>query len=456
MDILNRIMNFRNKLKYLLILLSLAWSFVVCAHPHSFVDVQATIKTDTSGIKQIEFLWVQIDPFGEDMSSGSREQYLKWCRMWLNEHIVNDNYCCSVFVNNRQIKANKFTLNKIELLPQQNQIQFSITLDVSIPVSPEPTTVDILMEDKDYYVAFCWLDKKTSFSGNEDLIRNVKAINDDQTLHFIVAPATCEINEALPDSPTSARKNRKWLPNSFLKEQFYWNRKIHKYLQALKIEFSWSIFLLLFGGASVYGIFHAAGPGHGKGLIAAYFLSGKHSAIEIIKTATLITLMHTGTALFLVLLFYFSLSIIPPYLRIKVQSFLNFTLALAIITLGGSMFVKNIKGETASHGISNNGNTLLLLAGMLPCPLSIVIMLGCIATGIWQVGLFLIFGISLGTFAVLVTVASLCHYSSNSVPAFLKLRGINQKVLHSFLNWLKYTLIIFSGCILAVLNWPDI
>ena len=447
------IMQFKNSLKHILTALLFIICFAVYAHPHSFIDVQATIKIDSKGINQIDFLWTQNDPFGDNMNSYEPRQYVDWCRMWLDEHIVNDNYCCSVFVNNRKIAANKFILKQVKLLQEENRILFNIILNVTIPVKDKPVTVDILMEDDDYYVAFSWLKDKIGFSGGKNLIRNVKLVNDNQTLHFGIVPPACKIDKT-SEITSSAHKSGKLLPGGFLKEQVDWNRKIHHYLQKLKKEYRWSTFLLLFAAASAYGVFHAAGPGHGKGLIAAYFLSGGHSVTDIIKITLLVTLLHTGTAFILVLFFYFSINIVPPYLRVKVQSYLSFALALAVIVLGGFMLANSLRRKADARALPKNDKNLLWLAGIFPCPQSIVIMLGCIAAGIWQIGVFLVLGISLGTFAVLVTVAGICYCSSKSIPAFLNRKQINHKYLYSFLEWLKCALIIFSGGILALLNWP--
>ena len=441
------------KIKFLFAIILLSLCYLCFSHPHSFVDVEAQIHVSENGIKQIKFLWIQNDPFGEDMNTSDSAQYLKWCKMWLKEHITNDNYCCNVFINNKKIKAEKFTLDKIKLVPQKNEILFYITLNISIPITNKVNVVDIVMEDEDYYVAFTWLKDKVTFSGNREFIRNLRLTNEDQNLHFLLAPTTCEINEALPEySPR--KQSGKWLPSTFLKAQFKWNRQIHKHLQSLKIKFSWGILFLLFGAASAYGIFHAAGPGHGKSLLAAYFLTGKHSLVDIPKMAFGVTMIHTGAAFLLIILFYLSLSIIPPYQRVKVQSYLSFAMAISIILLGIYLIFRTSKSKDQNKTERPKDKHLLLLAGMFPCPQSVAIMLGCMAAGVWQIGLFMVAGVALGTFAVLVTTASICFFSSNTIPEFLTNKNIKQQPLSTILKWLKCVIIIFSGCVLAILNWP--
>ncbi len=431
--------------------LLLFFSFAAFAHPHSFVDVQATVKTDAKGIKQIDFLWIQNSPFGDDMFQYEPRKYIEWCREWMDEHILNDNYCCSIFVNNRKIQADKFTLNQVKLLQKENQIKFYITLDLSIPVKAEPCTVDIVMEDKDYYVAFYWLGDKVTFTGDKKLVRGIKFVNDNQTLQFCLAPPGCEINKVKVTSGASV--SGRWLPGNFLKQQADWNRKIHNYLQTLKTKFSWTIFLLLFGAALAYGMFHAAGPGHGKGLIAAYFLSGGHSIFDVFKITLLITLLHTGTAFLLILVFYFSMSFVSPNMRVKVQAYLSFIMALGIIVLGCLMLVYSFKRKD-DRPVSLHCRKIIFFAGVFPCPQSIAIMLGCMAAGIWRIGVCLVLGISIGTFAVLLTIAIICHCSSRPIPYFMEKRKINHKYPRYVLEWVKCALIIFSGLILAALNWP--
>ena len=57
--------------------------------------------------------------------------------------------------------------------------------------------------------------------------------------------------------------------------QYQLNSYISTTIRSLNEDNSFSTSLLILGIAFLYGLIHAAGPGHGKALVAFYFTSNK-------------------------------------------------------------------------------------------------------------------------------------------------------------------------------------
>lgn len=64
--------------------------------------------------------------------------------------------------------------------------------------------------------------------------------------------------------------------------------------------FSFSSLLILLSVSFIYGIVHSAGPGHGKSLVASFFIKEEHPLKKSFTLAVIISLIHTGSAIIFV------------------------------------------------------------------------------------------------------------------------------------------------------------
>ncbi len=84
-------------------------------------------------------------------------------------------------------------------------------------------------------------------------------------------------------------------------QQHAFYRKLAKAVKRIKSDYTfeaaWSLIVLSF----LYGIFHAAGPGHGKTVISAYLLANEEQVKRGIMLAVLSSLMQAVTAIVIVM-----------------------------------------------------------------------------------------------------------------------------------------------------------
>ena len=62
--------------------------------------------------------------------------------------------------------------------------------------------------------------------------------------------------------------------------QYQLNMFISKTIRSINDENSLTLSLTIIGVAFLYGLIHAAGPGHGKAVVALYFGDGKKGSIK--------------------------------------------------------------------------------------------------------------------------------------------------------------------------------
>jgi ABC-type nickel/cobalt efflux system permease component RcnA len=239
--------------------------------------------------------------------------------------------------------------------------------------------------------------------------------------------------EAASDSvaaPGAARRVGIWL----VTQQRQVNRLINTQLAAIKRGENdgalWGGLLIAF----LYGVFHVAGPGHGKTVIAGYFLGHHASWGRGIAMACWMALSHVVAAIAIVLVLHVILShsFATP---VDEMMWLRFVSYGAIVLIGLAMLVETWRGKAVigcshdhgnhdhgchshhdhdhgghshddhrhehqghSHTISLRGDQSLLAiaAGFVPCSGAILILVFCLTNSlIWQ-GVVMTLMIALG------------------------------------------------------------
>ena len=191
----------------------------------------------------------------------------------------------------------------------------------------------------------------------------------------------------------------------------------------------------LLGAAFIYGVIHAAGPGHGKAVATSYMLHGKRSAKEGILFGNLVAFSHGLSGIFIVLLLKWVIDVrFSTGLRdaTKLTSQVSFSLiAILGLFLIVSGIRSSIKGESDKLKASSKAPTLFAAVsfGMIPCPGVVTAML--LAMGLHQahLGVLTALAITLGmavttSAVVLLVVAGKNASSRISILSSPRLPGI--------------------------------
>ena len=226
-----------------------------------------------------------------------------------------------------------------------------------------------------------------------------------------------------PSKTTSAKKMTTSAPNAVYFKLAMAQKKLRTRLSSMMKEVKKTgSFLPLFPLvliAFVYGIVHAAGPGHGKALAVSYLVSRGRKALDGFYVGSFIAILHGISAICLVLFLKFILnkSIMGPLEDItwitKITSY-SFILGIGII-----LTIKNLYGWYQNMGVRRDhysgkyatrptGSLSTALAvGMIPCPGTVLIMLFALSINMIGIGIILAAAQTLGmalTISVIGTI----------------------------------------------------
>lgn len=177
----------------------------------------------------------------------------------------------------------------------------------------------------------------------------------------------------------------------------------------------------------LYGVIHALGPGHGKSLVAAYFLGNNRSLFKAFGIASLIGVVHTFSAFLLTFVIYF---ILNTYLNTYFADLESVTIrisAVIIIVIALYLLYKKLpkrekkqpmwstsqpNQHQSSCGCSACQSTstdlgIILSAGIVPCPGTITIFVFSLSLGAYFVGFLSAVFMSIGMSIVIFTAALL-------------------------------------------------
>ncbi|HEX8969248.1 MAG TPA: hypothetical protein VF937_15295 [Chloroflexota bacterium] len=192
-----------------------------------------------------------------------------------------------------------------------------------------------------------------------------------------------------------------------------------------------TVILLAVSGAALLGAIHAASPGHGKSIMAAYIVGTRGTMVHASALALSVTLAHTTGVLALGLLTILASNLIFPE---RLYPWLTLVSGALVVVVGARFLVLALRGRAAasadhhhphdhSHphpaGHSHAGEpaglaptwrslvALGLAGGIVPSGSALVVLLSSLALGRLGFGLVLIVAFGLGMAVVLVTTGVL-------------------------------------------------
>ncbi|MFY8105536.1 MAG: nickel/cobalt transporter [Elstera sp.] len=198
-------------------------------------------------------------------------------------------------------------------------------------------------------------------------------------------------------------------------------RTFRRLLIDLRDGGSWLTLLTAVGAAFLYGVFHAAGPGHGKMLVISYFLGREARLGEGVGMGVRIALTHVASALLIVaaLFLLFDGKPAPDFESSREIRLIAYA---GIIALGLWFLLEAAErvrtgraadcGHDHSHDHHHHGHghdqaslspsdrwrarLTGWMAGAVPCTGAIIVLIFCAANGLWLVGLLMVSAIAVG------------------------------------------------------------
>ncbi len=176
-----------------------------------------------------------------------------------------------------------------------------------------------------------------------------------------------------------------------------------------------------------FGALHALEPGHGKTLVAAYFVGVKGTARHALLLGLTIAVTHTVGVLAIGLVTLYGSKFILPE---QLYPWLGLASGLLVVGLGLRLLASRLPSRKAhAHGHQHHGHShhrteeegsplpwkglvaLGLADGLVPSPSTLVVLLAAISLDRIGIGLLLIVAFSAGLAAVLAMVSLLLVYA---------------------------------------------
>ena len=173
-------------------------------------------------------------------------------------------------------------------------------------------------------------------------------------------------------------------------------------LNAFAATRDWAALFLILPLGIVFGAVHALTPGHGKTVLASYLVGSRLAVLRGLGVAGALALTHVGSAVILALT---AAPLITRTLGDAGQAPLLEALSRGLLGLIGLWFlVRAIWGQAHQH---HEGVMVGVIAGLIPCPLTLFAMFLALARGVPEAGLTFALSMFLGVSLTLAVVAGL-------------------------------------------------
>lgn len=165
----------------------------------------------------------------------------------------------------------------------------------------------------------------------------------------------------------------------------------------------WSLLVNFIPWGVAFGAAHALTPGHSKTLLA-FFVTGSGSNLAPgLRTAATLATTHVSISVLIVLL---GLPIVSVSVRDVGQSDLLETLSRGLLGFVGVWLIVSAI-RTPGARVSHHGTAFGITAGLIPCPLTLLVMTYATARGVPEAGVAFAGMMLAGVALVLGTVAGL-------------------------------------------------
>jgi len=156
--------------------------------------------------------------------------------------------------------------------------------------------------------------------------------------------------------------------------QYSLNQFISSHIRAINDDSSIFMSATILGIAFLYGLIHAAGPGHGKSIVGFYFSGQKEKKKnykEAFEMGYFIAIVHTASALITTFILYFIISkMFYKHFRDSYDTIMHIS-SIMIILVGLYIIYEAYKNKNEEEQIGKKVKSkymVALSAGIVPCP----------------------------------------------------------------------------------------
>jgi ABC-type nickel/cobalt efflux system permease component RcnA len=425
------------------------------------VDVNMSLNIENKNLKKINFVWTFSDIYTKELTS----QYDKN----KNNKLDEDELEKILEIKNNYL-SNKNMLTEIKLLTPKKGAKtlapkykdMKINIKDNILIYTFNSVVDEHISDNSQ-LSFSFQDNEGYFSFIvSGFSTDTKDIYYTKNLYLFTANILFSYT---PFEQTTQKTQTNTTPKD-IEEDFFTQENILKksieriksLFESIKDESNPIAYITLLFFAYMYGIIHALGPGHGKTLVASYFLTNERSYTKALVVSIAIGVVHTFSAFLLTVVIYFFLDVLFAQFVDDTVNVTTKLSALIIIFIALYLLIKKHYAykelKRAQYNFSSSPHpqtcacasckvdkdstdaALIISAGIIPCPGTITIFIFTLSLGLYTAGFLSALTMSFGMSTII--------FFSAVLSVFFRKKTTNTSA--GFKKFLEYTsLLIILG-----------
>jgi nickel/cobalt exporter len=219
-------------------------------------------------------------------------------------------------------------------------------------------------------------------------------------------------------------------------------RSIGEDLSAFATTRSWSALLFVLPLGVAFGALHALTPGHGKTVLASYLVGSRLAVMHGLTVVGALAITHIGSAVVLALA---AAPLITRTLGGVGRAPLLEDLSRGLLGLIGLWLLSRaIRGRPHRHG-EGTGIMVGVVAGLIPCPLTLFAMFLALARGVPEAGLTFAVSMMLGVGLTLTVVAILVITARARFAALVAGHGGSIERLSRLLEGMTGAILLLIG-----------
>jgi len=434
---------------------------------------KVVLNVEDSSVTMIEITWEFAREFSAELSrdydKNANNRFEKAEIAAIEQSIIDYikplEFLTTIKYNPNESKKTIDEIEKFPLIPSGYQtyfvdglLRFSYQIKTDFDLNAKGVLF-LTVHDEGGYFIFSFQNENVSIAANEiDYTINARA----QALFIDFGaskqkPLPQNTTEQTPNAEQKTAKEQ----NGFAALLNSFSQRLQGYLSQIKTTNDISAFLAILAFSFIYGALHAAGPGHGKTVVASYIFSTDKSIAKALLIALAIGTVHAFSAFALTMIIYFLVTgFLLPFVEHVEQIVTKFA-AVVIIAIALTLLYKKLRRYfeakkqpafsvhkpscgCASCKVDSKTTDVgvILSAGLIPCPGTVVIFIVTVSQGMFFVGVSSAILMSLGMSFVIFLTALF----SIGVKKGLG----NQKVITVF-EYLSLLLILTVGGLMLML-----
>jgi nickel/cobalt transporter (NicO) family protein len=223
-------------------------------------------------------------------------------------------------------------------------------------------------------------------------------------------------------------------------------------------------FALMLIAAFVFGVIHAAGPGHGKTIAVSYLIAQKGRLRSALVLGVLLPFMHSGSGALVAVVMHQVVDLAARGAATNTARVAGELLSYGLVTVLGMVLLALAlrdwrRGWSANDGRKNVGPradgvppsrlrsplAMALAMGAFPCPVSIIIMEIFLPQGAALIGVWVVFAQALG---MAVTITGVCLFVGLGTAGIARVLGRD----HRFARRMNIVLTVVGALLVTLLG----